>query len=74
MVALGVATGLAQDVQLKPAAGDHTNDPLLPLALSVALAPGQTVALFPVFTEGEFPGVIDMVPVAVPQLLVTVSV
>ncbi len=74
MVALGIATGLAQDVQLNPAAGDHTNVPLLPLALSVALPPGQMKAPGPAFTEGELPNVIDMVLIAVLQIVVTVRV
>jgi hypothetical protein len=73
VVELGVAVGLAQDVQLKVPEGDQTNVPP-PLAFNVVFPPGQIVTSGPAFTEGGTPTLIVIVSTAVPQLLVTARV
>jgi hypothetical protein len=68
-----LATGLAQEVQLNPVDGNHTNVPL-PLGIMVVFPPLQIVRSGPALTEGKAGYVILIASVAVPQLLVTVSV
>ena len=53
--------------------GDQANVPL-PLPFKVVLAPGQMVTSGPAFAEGRAGYVTEIISVAVPQLLVTVSV
>ena len=73
VVAVGLATGKGQLLQLKLDAGDHEKVPA-PLPFKVVLLPSQMVASAP----AEAPGVegvkIVIVSLAVPQLLVTVRV
>ena len=51
VVAVGVATGFAQVVQLNPEEGDHRNVPL-PVPDNVALLPTQIVAGIPALADG----------------------
>ena len=70
---VGLATGVAQAVQLNAVVGSHANVPL-PAAMIVVLSPKQIVLSSPALTEGGEVTVTIAWLTAVPQLLVTVKV
>ena len=70
---MGLATGLAMEVLLNPADGAHENVPA-PLPFKVVLLPAQMVASGPALAEGVAGVEIVTTSLAVPQLLLTVSV
>ena len=71
VVKVGVTIVIGQVGQLVD--GDHENDPA-PLPVKVVLLPMHIAASGPASAEGVVEGVIVIISVAVPQVLVTVSV
>ncbi len=73
VVAVGLAIGFWQVIQLKVAPGDQEKAPA-PLPKSVVLLPGHIVASVPALAEGDAGVVTLRISDIVPQLFVTVSV
>ena len=70
---MGLATGFTILVLLNPVEGAQENVPA-PLPFNVVLLPVQMAASGPALAEGVAGVVMVIISVAVPQLLVTVSV